>query len=441
MVGFAKNSVAYERAREALIWNQRLHDARSPERIVEARSTRDVVEAVEFARLNGLKVSVRGSGHDYQASALRDGGVLIDLGPLDGISIDAEKRQAWVGAGAKGGALLEALSDHGLAFPVGHCPDVALSGYLLGGGFGWNFGEWGPACLSVTEIEVVTAAGEILRANEDSHPDVFWAARGAGSGFFAVVTRYRLKLYPLPKCVHVLSATFPLERVPAIADWLDTATLAADSKVEITCIAGSVPQVSGPGVHLQVVATGDDDAEVRNRLTPFRDRPAAVDRAGAFEEKPMGFADLPQLSAMPSGKRMAGDYLWTDASPGELLRAAQPVAEGPSIATISIFSPGGDGCDAPDPGLFGCALSVGCGASAGIYALWDDPADDEAHLAWVSGADAALAPHRKGRYVGETDLTAGPERVEDCFAPACLDRLRALRERYDPEDRFFSFLT
>ena len=121
----------YDEAREALSWNRRLADARSPAAIVAVRSKTEAAAAVRLARDNGLQVSPRGGGHSYQAAALRDDCLLLDLAPLGGIEVN--RRTAWVGAGVRGGDLLETLEPYGLTFPIGHCADVALSGYALSG--------------------------------------------------------------------------------------------------------------------------------------------------------------------------------------------------------------------------------------------------------------------------------------------------------------------
>ena len=116
------------------------------------------------------------------------------------------------------------------------------------------------------------------------------------------------------------------------------------------------------------------------------------------------------------------------------------LAEAPSsLSTVNLVSLGGDGAvPSRPPGLHG-ALSVGGGAGAGIYALWDNPADDADNTAWVRQVDDALAPLRSGRYVGEADLTAGPGRLAECFTRAALERLGELRRRYDPEGLFFAY--
>ena len=155
----------------------------------------------------GMRIGVRSGGHSWAGNHLRDGGMLLDVSRLDAVEIDAARDDApRSGPGCRGNELLAALAEQDLFFPAGHCPGVALGGYLLQGGFGWNGRVHGPACMSVEAIDVVTAAGELVRADESSTPTCFWAARGSGPGFFGVVTRFHLRLYPRPR--HVANGVY-----------------------------------------------------------------------------------------------------------------------------------------------------------------------------------------------------------------------------------------
>ena len=425
----------YGEARDALSWNRRLADARSPAAIVAVRSANEAAAAVRLARDNGLQVSPRGGGHSYQAAALRDDCLLLDLAQLGGIEVN--RRTACVGAGVRGGVLLETLEPYGLAFPIGHCADVALSGYVLSGGFGWNSGNWGPASANVEAIEMVLADGRIVVATPGEHPDLFWAARGAGAGFFAVVTAYRLRLHDLPAAAHSLTAAWRVESAPALADWLTQATRAAPQGVEIAVLVGPQHETGEPAVALHASASGATAAEAREKVAAFASPPAEAEAIGHPRHEDLCFAELTRISAMPDGKRVAADHLWSEAPVGELLMAVRHLAAVPDKAsTINIFALGGDGRVALPPDEHGSALSLGGGTGVGIYALWDDPADDARHVEWVRAVDAALTPCRTGRYVGEADLTAGPERRAECFTPAALERLEALRREYDPDGLF-----
>ncbi|MCA1843502.1 MAG: FAD-dependent oxidoreductase, partial [Actinobacteria bacterium] len=179
----------YEAARSAAVWNAR-KPSRFPDVIAMATSEQDVVEAVSYARGEGLSLAVRAGGHSVCASAVRDGGMLLDLSALTSHSVEPESRTATVQPAVQSRALARALGSHGLAFPVGHCGSVALGGYLLAGGLGWGMRLWGPACRSLERVEVVTADGTLITADDAHNSDLLWAARGAGPGFFGVATRF-----------------------------------------------------------------------------------------------------------------------------------------------------------------------------------------------------------------------------------------------------------
>lgn len=433
-------SDGYDEARERVTWNKRLDKARAPAAIVVAKSAAQVQAAIRFAATHGLKVSPRGGGHNYEAAALRDGGILLDLGCLDRVEIDPETRTAWVGAGTFGGDLIERLSEHGLGFPIGHCADVALSGYVLSGGFGWNSGCWGPASANVEAIEMVLADGRCVVATAGDHPDLFWAARGAGCGFFAAVTAYKLRLHRLPDAACCWSASFTAASAPALAPWLNEATKGASQGAEITCLVGPHHESGEPAIILRASATASAREEARAKIASFAAPPEHAKLIDPPSLKDMHFADLTRLSATPSGKRVAADHLWSETPLGDLLLALQGLADVPDKAsTVNIFSLGGSGHVATMPDERESALSVGGGTGIGIYAMWDDPAHDARHFEWVRAVDAALAPFRTGRYVGEAFLTAAPGRLAECFTPRAFDRLTELRRRYDPQGLFFGF--
>lgn len=436
----ARGAPGYDEARERLTWNARFVQARAPAAIASPRSAAEVAALMRFAVGRGLKLGLRSGGHNYEASALRDGGILLDLGGLDGIAIDAEDRTAWIGPGVQGEQLIEALAEHGLAFPIGHCADVGLGGYLLSGGFGWNMGDWGPACASVLEVELVLASGEVIRANADEHADLFWAARGAGAGFFAAATGFRLALHPLPAAAFAMTVAFPADAAPRIASWLTEASRQAARAAEITCLVGPHVETGRPAIVLRAEAAGQSHAHARERVQPLLALPAGVEPIGERKEQTLDFAELTKLSAIPAHKRVAADHIWSNSPVGDLLLAVAPLAGIPGkMSTVNLFGLGGVGEVRHAPDEREWALSLGGGIAAGIYAIWDDSKDDARHIEWVRQVDAALAPFKTGRYVGEASLAAGPERVEDCFTPGALERIERLRERYDPQRLFGGF--
>ena len=420
-------------ARDRAIWNKRLVDARTPDAIVSVRSAEEAAEAVRFAAASGLTVSPRGGGHNDQASPLRQGGILLDLGGLDGVDLDPASRTARVGVGIIGSVLSEKLAAHRLAFPVGHCVDVALSGYLIAGGFGWNAGEWGAACGNVSAIELVTAAGEMVVASAREHEDLFFAARGAGPGFFAAVTAFHLKLHPLPRTAYAWRAAFAAASAPALADWLTAAVAASPPQTEVGCFLFAHWDTGEHAIVLRVSACGESEEDARQMVGAFTSPPNGARVIGEVKEGPLPFTELFKLSPMPAGKRVAADHVWSDAAIGDLLMAVHELPAPSPDSTIDIVAFGGH---TPVAMPREAALTVSAGTGVGIYGLWDDPADDEANRAWVRRVDEALAPYRIGRYVGEADLTLASSRRAQCFTKEALERLEAIRRLRDPDGLF-----
>ena len=215
---FSKGDAGFEDARRGHMWNARV-PARYPDVVVQVGSEQDVLNAVRMAKREGWRIAIRSGGHSWSANFLRDGGMLLDLGRLQEWSINIPAMTAWVRPGVIGSDLNRALKAHGLFFPTGHCMGVGLGGFLLQGGFGWTSRLWGPACANVTAIDVVTAEGELVHADATQNSDLFWAARGAGPGFFGAVTRFYLALRPRPKVMMNSIYHYPISVMDEVYTW------------------------------------------------------------------------------------------------------------------------------------------------------------------------------------------------------------------------------
>ncbi|MEJ1965466.1 MAG: FAD-binding protein [Gammaproteobacteria bacterium] len=440
-------SRSYVAARDAMTWNLR-KSTRKPDAIVRVRSAREVCAAVRFAAAHGLKVAVRSGGHNYHNSPVRDGGLLLDLSALNGLSIDAPNLRASVQPAVKSGALVSALTPLGLAFPVGHCSDVPLGGFLLNGGVGWNGGGWGPACLSVRGVELVTASGDLVYADENHERDLFWAARGAGPGFFGVVTRYDLALQKLPKALATRGVVFDVDAIESAGDWLAELANAVPSGVEVVYLLGAnaaPPAAGAPANALSVllVAFADSESEAQRWLSPIDSHPAA---AKVLASLPYETATLTSLQALndadfPDGCRMAGDQCWSNSTPRQILSAVREAAvSAPSNRSFVFLSPNairGDLNSTAAEASFSMSASMFFGA----YAFWNEAQRDAANLAWLQSAMRAVEPLATGHYVGEADLSVDPRRASRCFSAAAWQKLASLKKRYDPADVFFSYLT
>ena len=436
----------YEDARSEAVWNGRTPQ-RFPDAIVRAGSTDEVARAVTYARAHGLRVAIRSGGHNWSGAPLRDGGLLIDLSRMARCDVDPATARATVGPATTGRDLLAALAPHDLAFPVGHCPSVAMGGFLLSGGLGWNSRSWGPACADIEEIEAVTADGRTVVCDATRHPDLFWAARGAGPGFFAVVTRFRLALHPRPAVIMTCALTFPLTEVRRVTAWAARIAEQLPPNVETTLVLtppGPPDSEDPPGPRLTVGATvfAATQAQALDALAPVVGCPFAGRALSRQVPVRTSFAALLEDagSSWPQSHRYAADTLWSAESyETQLTRIADQVARAPSGKSLVL---------APvvpvsqDPALLRNMAFAPLGASYLVcYAIWDDPAADAVHTRWLRDAMATLDPGNDGgHYIAETDLEADTERARRSYRPADRDRLQELKARWDPHHVFHSYL-
>lgn len=394
---------------------------RAPDLVLLPRTEAEVVAAVRMARGRGLPIAVRGGGHSWRGAPLRDGGALIDVSGLRGLRIDLRSRTARAGPGVTGGELVARLAPYGLAFPAGHCGEVALSGYLLAGGFGWNAGVWGPACDRVRAVEAVMPDGRAVRADREREPDLLWAARGGGPLFPGVVTAFELDLVPAPGHVARTTHAYDGADAAAVLEHLDAIAPRLAPEVEVTVAIGA--RAGRIGVTGTAFAAEPEAA--RRALAPLEEGPAAARERRVAEPSSLPGLHAEMAAVFPPGLRYAADVAWAEPPLAPtLLDAAGVVARAPSdrsfvMATLAPATP-------DRVGRTWGALSLAGAAFVACYAVWEEPARDAASEAWLRDAVAAVRPAARGRYVGEADLLAAP--ASDCYAPDAWERLAAVRE-------------
>ncbi|MGW2826702.1 FAD-binding oxidoreductase [Streptomyces sp. NPDC001443] len=442
-----RGDAAYHDVRSAMLWNG-LKPQRFPDLIVRVASERDVPAAVRLARSEGHRIALRSHGHSWCGSPLRDDGMLIDLSALNSCEIDPTSRTAAVQPALSGGEFVAALSPYGLAFPAGHCGPVALGGYLLGGGLGWNSGALGPAAASVHAVEVVTADGATLTCDKTENPDLFWAARGAGPGFFGVATRFQVSLYDAPAAIAETSYVFPLTDVEPVTRWATTAAERLPANVEASfMLATASPEVTTATPRPKTITfTGTAFActpqEAARCLDPLRDCPLADRALYRKADRPTTFEDLYETASRSwqPGHRNAVDTLWSDTGYTTLLPAlAAQVASAPSeqsLVLAPLWPASRDRTRAE-----GMAFSILGETYLAPFAIWDDPAADAENTRWLRDTMHIVEPYGTGHYIAETDLTAAPSRARRSYTPAGWERLRRLKAAYDPEHVFHSYLT
>lgn len=428
----------YEAARCAAVWNG-IKPTRFPAAIIVAASEQDVPRAVALALREDLSIGVRSGGHNWWGNAIRDGGLLLDLSRLDTIEIDAEARIATVEPGVKSGALAAALAAQGLFFPTGHCPSVGLGGYLLGGGWGINAVKVGPACYSVRAIDVVTAEGEMLHVTDNDYPELMWAARGSGSGFFAIATRFHLDVYPQPPVMVSTMQTHPLSAYEELVPWfLETAPIVLGSGAMTSLVAYRDPSPDADVTSLMVVgySLGDSFDAAAGALAPLASAPS-LNRA-IFDVPPRQ-TSLEELLTVydqmyPEGKRYLADNVYlADQNSPQLWRDAEPVFTSLPSPRSSIWLLPGISWDAHP----NAALNPWDQMNFGIFAAYEDETEDDEMRAWHANAIGRIEPHSLGAgYIGDANLPVRPIAV---LLPEHAVRLEELRDKYDPQRRLYSY--
>src|SRR3954447_191431 len=240
-----------------------------PPGIVRCRTSEDVVAALAFARAEGLEVSVRGGGHNVAGRAVTDGAVMIDLAEMKAIAVDPERGTATAGGGVLWNELNDATGAHGLAVTGGAISSTGIAGLTLGGGLGWLMGKYGLAADNLIGAELVTASGDVLGVDDESHPDLMWALRGGG-GNFGVATALTYRLHPLAMITGGLIA-HPIDAAPALLRFYRDA--AAEVSDDLTVFAGLVhaPDGSGHKLAAMVVCHAGAPEAAQAELAPFLD--------------------------------------------------------------------------------------------------------------------------------------------------------------------------
>src|SRR5215510_320820 len=197
---------SYDEARS--IWNA-AHDKR-PALIVRCRGVADVIRAVEFARSEGLALAVRGGGHSIPGFSTTDGGMVIDMSPMNSVRIDPDRRRIVAQGGCTWGDVDAEAQAFGLAVTGGLVSTTGVAGFTLGGGIGWLVRRAGLACDNLVGADVVTADGRLVHASETENADLLWGLRGGG-GNFGIVTQLELALHPVGPIVYAGPIFYPAE--------------------------------------------------------------------------------------------------------------------------------------------------------------------------------------------------------------------------------------
>jgi hypothetical protein len=415
----------------------------SPDITVSCSGTADVIDAVNFAREQGMDVAVRGGGHSVAGLSAIEGGMLIDLGPMHGVQVDDEARLARVQGGALWGDVDHETQAFGLVAPGGVVSDTGVAGLTLGGGYGWVRRKYGLSCDHLVEAEVVCADGQVRHASTEKNPDLFWALRGGG-GNFGIVTSFTFDLHPLGPTVAFAGTMYPIEDVAEVLrGWRAYVTDAPD-EVTSTCVTITFPAdpAMPEAVHDRPVAIiggvyAGDVEEGMGVLQPLRELGTPL----VDISQPMPYT-MVQSSFDPLFPRNELRAYWKTQYLDELSdeaidTIAAKAQDRPAPRTlVNTFHMGGVIADVdPEATAFAERTSP---FMISIDGMWTDPAQDAANVAWVRSAWEDIGRFATGAvYLNFTGLAdEAPSAGVDSAFGRNLQRLAAIKAKYDPENFF-----
>jgi FAD/FMN-containing dehydrogenase len=425
----------YESARR--IWNAMID--KRPAVIARCATTPDVVRGVSFARDNGLLLAVRGGGHNIAGNAMCDDGLVIDLSRMKAARVDPGRRRVTIEGGATLADLDAATQAHGLATPVGINSTTGIAGLTLGGGFGWLSRKYGMTVDNLESVEVVTAAGEVVRAGAAEHPDLFWALRGGG-GNFGVVTRFEFRLHPVGPNVLSGLIVYPIAEAKAVLQQYREFLAEAPDELAVWTVLRQAPplpflpaSLHGKGIiALALIYSGDPE-----RGTPL------VEPLRSFGTRLGEHVGVQPYVA------------WQQAFDPLLTAGARNYWKSHNFSTLAdglfdavIASSGtlpSPQCEIFIAAIGGATTRPAAGSMAyahrdarfvmNVHGRWEDPADDRRVVGWARDFFDAAAPFASGGvYVNFLTADEG-DRTRFAYGPN-YGRLARLKRRYDPDNLF-----
>ncbi|HEV3017784.1 MAG TPA: FAD-binding oxidoreductase [Burkholderiaceae bacterium] len=427
----------YEQARS--IWNGMT--TRRPALIARVAATGDVIACVNFARDNGLPLSIRGGGHNVAGAALCDGGLTIDMSRRRNVSVDPGRQLVGAEAGATWGDIDRASNPSGLVVPGGIVSATGVAGLTLGGGFGWTSRKFGFAADNLVAADLITADGQLRHASANNNADLFWALRGAGGNFGAVVA-FEFTAHRFGPHVLCGMVVYPFAQARAVIRRFSEVSAAAPDELCCVLILRHAPEapwlpeeLHGRPIAALAVCWAGDPVAGEQAVRPLQ----TVGKPVADTIALKSFLEHQTLfdAGQPFGRR----YYWKSHHCAQINRAlADALVEHaerlPSPHSAVLLTHLGGAPARHDPTI----NAVGARTAQyvlNIQAAWESPRDDVRHLEWAREYWVSTRPFSTGSvYVNFMTADEGEARVRAAYGEAIYERLGQIKARWDPGNLF-----
>jgi FAD/FMN-containing dehydrogenase len=406
-----------------------------PALIAQCATPADVAAAIAFAGDAGLEIAVRAGGHSVAGTSSVEDGIVIDVRPLDTISIDPKTRRGRVGGGVTWAPFDRAAQEHGLATTGGRVSTTGVAGLTLGGGSGWLERQYGLACDSLVSVDLVLANGEQVTASKDSHPDLFWALHGGG-GNFGIATAFEFQLHEVGPIVHAGLLLWGAESGDEVMHTYRDVAEGASEKLGTAGVYLTAPPEDFVPEHLQgqrAVAVAwswfGSEADGDELIAPLRALRPEVDLVG-----PMPYADFQCMIDDPPGNRNYWSAEYLDNLNDDAIAAfVKASADMPVSLSQNLVVPWGGAVarmtDADTPMTNREAAWV-----FHPFGVWEGAERDAEHIGWAKEAMATMRKYATGgiylNFIGDE----GQDRVRAAYGDKNYARLADIKKKYDPEN-------
>jgi FAD/FMN-containing dehydrogenase len=408
-----------------------------PALIAQCKTPADVAAAIAFAREADLEIAVRAGGHSVAGTSSVEGGIVIDVRPIDHVEIDPVARRGRVGGGVTWGPFDRAAQEHGLATTGGRVSTTGVAGLTLGGGSGWLERQYGLACDNLVSVDLVLASGEQVTASKDSHADLFWALHGGG-GNFGVATSFEFQLHEVGPTIHAGLLAWGAESAEDVLPlYRDLADSAPEHLATGAVFLTGPPEEFVPP-HLQgqpafaIAWSWFGGVEEGDRLiAPLRARAPEIDLVG-----PMPYADFQCMIDDPPGKRnyWSAEYL-AGLDNDAIAAYVKSSAAMPVSFSQNLMLPWGGAVarvTADDTPMTNREATW----VFHPFAVWDGAERDAEHIGWAKDSLATMRQYATGgiylNFIGDE----GRDRVRAAFGEQNYARLAEIKHRYDPDNVF-----